>query len=130
MSEKRNNKFASPLSKARGLGSTHEGAHHWMHERITAILLVPLVVWVVYSILMLRGVSYEGFIVWMEYPMNAMGMIIFMLVALYHSAMGLQVIIEDYVSCHCLRMIKIIFVKIVFGFFALASVFSILKVAL
>lgn len=130
MSEKRNNRFMSPLARARGLGSQHEGAHHWMMERITAVLLVPLVMWIVYSILILKGASYEAFIAWMQSPINAVVMMMFMVVSSYHAVMGLQVIMEDYISCHCTRMVGIVFVKVLFGVVAVASVFSILKVAL
>ncbi len=128
--EKRNNKFMSPLAKARGLGSTQDGARHWLNERIAASLLLPLVVWVVYSILMLRGASYEQFTAWMQNPLHAMALIVFFITSSYHAVMGLQVVMEDYISCHCLRLVKIVLTKIVFGTVTLAAVLSILKVAL
>lgn len=129
-SANRNNKFMSPLAKARGLGSTQDGARHWLNERIAAALLLPMVVWVVYSVLVLRGASYEQFIAWMQNPLHALGMVVFFITSFYHAAMGLQVVMEDYISCHAMRLVKIVITKIVFGMVSLAAVLSVLKVAL
>ncbi len=130
MADHTQNKLISPLARARGLGSAHEGVHHWLLERITAALLMPLTVWLVYSILNLRGVSYEDFTAWVQNPLNAVLLIMFILAGFYHGAMGLQVVIEDYIARHYWRMFKIIAVKIAFAFMAVASIFSILKIAL
>lgn len=130
MTDNINRKFVAPLARARNLGSAHEGVHQWLMERITATVLIPLVFWLVYSLLNLRGASYEEFTAWMQSPINAILMIMFILAGFYHGAMGLQVVIEDYISRHYWRMFKIIAVKIAFAFMAVASVFSILKVAL
>ncbi len=129
MSEK-NNKFQSPLGRARGLGSTHEGAHHWLMERITAIMILPLVLWVVYAMIEMRGKSYWEFTQWLTQPGNATLMILFIGGVYYHAAMGLQVVIEDYVGSHAKKLLLIIGTKIAFAFLGVASVFSILKIAL
>ena len=126
----RNDKFISPLGKAKGLGGTSEGVHHWVKERIAALILLPLVVWLVFSVLCLRHAVYADFLMWIEKPWNAILMMGFVLVCSYHAAYGLQVILEDYVRSHFKRMAAIVFVKLVFSFLAAASVFSILKMAL
>jgi len=125
-----NKKFQSPLGKARGLGSTHEGAHHWLMERATAVVILPLVVWVIYSMVELRGTSYWEFTQWLTQPGNATLMILFIASVYYHAVMGLQVVIEDYVGSHAKKMLLIIGTKIAFTFMGVASVFSILKIAL
>ncbi len=126
----RNNKFISPLGRAKGLGGTSEGVHHWVKERVAALILLPLVVWLVYSIVDLRTAVYADFLMWIEKPWNAILMMAFVLVSSYHAAYGLQVILEDYVRSHFKRMAAIVLIKIVFCFLAAASVFSILKMAL
>lgn len=123
-------KFASPLSKARGLGSAHEGVHHWLHQRITAIANLPLVLWAVYSMVHMRGASYGEFIAWMQLPWNTVLMILLILSVSYHAVLGLQVVIEDYVSCKALKMMKIIGVKLLFTALSVICIVSILKVAL
>ena len=43
----------TPLARARGLGSAKSGVGHWWAQRITAIALIPLVVWFAISLVML-----------------------------------------------------------------------------
>ncbi len=123
-------KLVSPLAKARGLGSTHEGVHHWLQERITGALLVPLVVWLVYSIVEMRGASYIMFVDWVAQPWNACLLLFFIVAGFFHAAAGLQVVIEDYVASHCKKLLMIICVKVAFAFMAIVSLFSVLKIAL
>lgn len=130
MTHKKDDRFLSPIARARGLGSAHEGVHHWMAERITGALLIPLVIWLVYSIVNLHGATYLEFTAWMQYPVNAVLMIVFLLTSFYHGAMGLQVVIEDYVATNAKKLLMIIGIKIAFAVLAVASVFSILKIAL
>ena len=125
-----NKKFQSPLSKARGLGSTGEGAHHWLMERVTSIAITPLVFWLIWSMIELRGKSYWEFTQWLTLPWNAALLIMFIIGVFWHSVMGLQVVIEDYTSSHAKKLLLIIAVKIVFVFMGIASIVSIMKIAL
>lgn len=127
---KNKDRIQSPLAKARGLGSSHEGAHHWLAERVLAAAIVPLILWLVWSMIDLRGKSYWEFTQWLTKPWNAALMILFIAGVFKHAVMGLQVVLEDYVSCHGSRMIQIAIVKMAFAFMAAASIFSILKIAL
>ncbi len=125
-----NKKFQSPLGKARGLGSTGEGAHHWLMERVTSIAITPLVFWLIWSMIELRGKSYWEFTQWLTLPWNAALLIMFIIGVFWHSIMGLQVVIEDYISSHAKKLLLIIAVKIVFAFMGIASIVSIMKIAL
>ena len=125
-----NKKFQSPLGKARGLGSTGEGAHHWLMERVTSIAITPLVFWLIWSMIELRGKSYWEFTQWLTLPWNAALLIMFIIGVFWHSTMGLQVVIEDYISSHAKKLLLIIAVKIVFAFMGIASIVSIMKIAL
>jgi succinate dehydrogenase / fumarate reductase membrane anchor subunit len=130
MMTKNKDRIQSPLAKARGLGSSHEGAHHWLQERVLAAALLPLVFWLVYSMIELRGKSYFEFTQWLGQPWNAALLLMFIIACFLHAVMGLQVVIEDYVSCHCKKLLMISACKIAFAFMALASFFSILQIAL
>lgn len=123
-------KYQSKLARARGLGSVGEGAHHWLNERISAVLLIPLVLWVVWSVVQLHGAPYNVFTAWLEIPVNAFMLLTFIVICAYHAAAGLQVVIEDYVACHTSKLLMIIGVKVGFTLLAAVSVFSILKVVL
>ncbi len=87
----------SPLGRAAGLGSAKEGVGHWWRERVTAVALIPLTLWFVVSIIAHSGSDYTAFIAWLKMPLATCMMILLLIALFYHAALGLQVIIEDYV---------------------------------
>ncbi|MAF84391.1 MAG: succinate dehydrogenase, hydrophobic membrane anchor protein [Gammaproteobacteria bacterium] len=87
----------SPLAKALGHGSSKAGPEHWLVQRSTAIALAPLGLWFIYAMVTLEHGSYEIVTAWVAEPMNAILLILLVMVYAYHSMLGLQVIIEDYV---------------------------------
>jgi len=117
----------SALGRARGLGSAKEGTHHWWAQRVTALALIPLTLWFVYSVLGLAAGDYSDFVYWCRNPLNATALVLFLAVAFHHAQLGMQVVIEDYVSSHGSRTALIIVVK--FACYALAtlSIISILS---
>lgn len=127
---KNNNSIQSDLGKAKGLGSAHTGTHHWLMQRVTAIASIPLVLWAVYSVFKLQGASYEEFTAWLASPVNAVLAILFILNNFYHAVLGNQVIIEDYIHCKCFKMMKLVGMKLFFVVLGVATIFSILSVAL
>lgn len=90
-------RFRSPLGRAMGLGSAKAGFGHWWTQRVTAIALVPLSVWFAASLIALSGSGYEAFTGWLASPVTAVLMILLLIVLFWHAALGLQVVIEDYV---------------------------------
>lgn len=119
----------TPLARARGLGSARDGVEHWWMQRITAIANIPLVTWFVYSVVHLKGASYEAFTSWLALPVNAILMIFVVISVFYHAKLGAQVIVEDYVHNEGLKMIKLVGQKLFFFGAAVACIFSILKIA-
>lgn len=120
----------SPLSKAVGLGSAKHGFSHWWLQRLSAVALVPLSLWFVYSLLCNLGGSHAEAVAWMNSPINASLMLIFTLTALYHAQTGLQVVIEDYVHTKWLNLLVLISVKFASVLMAVLAVISVLKVSL
>ena len=88
----------TPLKRVRGLGSAHQGAHHWLLQRFTAIGNVVLSVWLVGSILWLPDLGYETVSSWLAQPVPATAMILLVISTFWHARLGLQVLIEDYVQ--------------------------------
>lgn len=120
----------TPLAKVKGLGSAKSGLHHWWMQRLTAIALIPLTLWFCFAVAALPEANYETVREWIGSTFNATMLTLFVVVGFYHAQLGLQVIIEDYVSCHTKRTAAIIAVNFACVFFAVAGVFSILKIAL
>ncbi|MDG2242749.1 MAG: succinate dehydrogenase, hydrophobic membrane anchor protein [Rhodospirillaceae bacterium] len=119
----------SALGRARGLGSAKEGTHHWWLQRVTAIALVPLTMWLVASIVALSGFGHEAFVVWFGRPLNATLIILFLGVSFHHAQLGMQVVIEDYVSHHGWRTTLNLLVKFACYGLATLSIVSILTIA-
>lgn len=86
-----------PRAHARGLGSAKHGIHAWTAERISAIALLPLMLWLVASIIVLHGASYVELVAWLRRPLSSLLMVLSLIAAFHHTALGVQVIIEDYV---------------------------------
>ena len=127
---KNNDKLVSPLRKAKGLGASHSGTHHWMLQRITAITNIPLVFWAVYSIFSLQNATYTDFTTWLSLPWNTVLAILFVLSTFKHAVLGSQVIMEDYISCSFLRRIKVYGLKLFMLALGVATIIAILKIAL
>lgn len=85
------------IGKVRGLGSAHEGAHHWLVQRFTAIGNVVLTIWLVASIMLLPDLNYITVSGWLAQPIPATAMILLVICTFWHARLGLQVLIEDYV---------------------------------
>jgi succinate dehydrogenase / fumarate reductase membrane anchor subunit len=122
-------RIQSPLARARGLGAAHHAVGHWVNQRITAIANIPLMLWLVSSIVHLRGVDYTTFTVWLAQPLNAILMILVIVSTFYHAALGTQVIVEDYVHNKGMKIFKLVMLRLFFIGAGVACVFSILKIA-
>jgi succinate dehydrogenase / fumarate reductase membrane anchor subunit len=74
-----------------------EGPEHWWWERVTAVALIPLTLWFLASVIAHSGSDYGAFIAWLRMPSSALMMVLLLVILFYHAALGMQVIIEDYV---------------------------------
>lgn len=90
-------RFQSPLGRAMGLGSAKAGFGHWWTERITAIALLPLSLWFAASLIAYSGSGYDAFVGWIGSPVTAVLMILLLIALFWHAALGLQVVVEDYI---------------------------------
>lgn len=118
----------TPLGRVLGLGSAKEGVQHWWLQRLTSVALVPLTVWFVVSLLSLPSFDHTTVIAWMAQSWTALLLILFVLVATWHSQLGSRVVVEDYVHSGAKTLILVI-VTFAHTLIAAAGVFAILKVA-
>lgn len=119
----------SPLACAIGLGSAKEGAGHWRAQRVSAIALVPLTLWFVASILAHTGSDYATFIAWLKTPFASILMILLLIALFHHTALGLQVVIEDYVHSGA-KFAAVIAVRLGCFTLATAGIVATLRIAL
>lgn len=119
----------TPLKKARGLGSAKDGTHHWWLQRVTAIALIPLVLWVAFSVASMAGEDYNIVVGYFTSPLNTAMFALFLFTAAYHAILGLQVVIEDYVHCEALKIAALLGSKLVLTLLGTVSVLAVLRVA-
>ena len=119
----------SDLGRVRGLGSAKGGTSHWWAQRVTAVALVPLSAWFVFSITSLVGVDREGLKVWVNGPVSFVLMVLFLIALFYHMQLGLQVVIEDYVHNERNKVISLILNKLIAVFLVVSSITALMKIA-
>jgi succinate dehydrogenase / fumarate reductase, membrane anchor subunit len=118
----------SPLGRVLGTGSAKEGVHHWWLQRLTSIALVPLTIWFVVSLLSLPSFEHVTVITWMAQTWTALLLVLFILVATWHSQLGVRVVVEDYVHGGA-KTLTLVLITFIHAFVAAAGVFAVLKVA-
>lgn len=123
-------KMRTPLKNAKGLGAAKQGVAHWWAQRVTAVALVPLVLWFVFNMACLWGASFEQATAWAQSPFNAIGMLLLLATMLYHSQLGLQIVIEDYVHGEDKKMALLLLTKFINVALAVAAIYAILKISL
>jgi len=119
----------STLGRVRGLGSAKEGVAHWWAQRTTAVALVPLSLWFVASVIALAGADYAGVVSWFKSPFNATLMILLIGATFYHAALGLQVVLEDYVHHEGQKLVSILVIKGLAAAIGLLATVAVLKLA-
>jgi succinate dehydrogenase / fumarate reductase membrane anchor subunit len=118
----------SPLGTALGTGSAKDGVHHWWRQRLTSIALVPLSIWFVVSLLSLPALDHATVVAWMGQSWTALLLVVFVLVATWHSQLGVRVVVEDYVHGGT-KTLTLVVLTFVHALVAAAGVFAVLKVA-
>lgn len=118
----------SPLSRARNLGAAKDGVGHWWWQRITAIVMAPLMVWFVYSLLSrVMGETREGVADWFASPLVTLAALVLLSAMFFHARLGVQVIVEDYVHQPAAKYALLIGNIIGFALLTVISWIAILK---
>lgn len=118
----------SPLGRVLGYGAAKEGVHHWWVQRLTSIALIPLGVWFVISIFSLPAYDHATVHAWVAQSWTALLLTLFIALAAWHSKLGMQVIIEDYVHGGA-KTLSLIVSTFAHTLVAAAAIFAVLKVA-
>jgi succinate dehydrogenase / fumarate reductase membrane anchor subunit len=121
--------YRTPLGRVRGLGAAKHGVGHFIGQRVSAVALIFLVLWGVYSALGLVQADYAGAQAWIRSPWHAIPLAFVLGAALYHGQLGMRVVIEDYVHTPLSKNALLILSLFVCWLGVAIGVFSILKVA-
>ena len=119
----------SPLGKVLGMGSAKDGTGHWLGQRVTALALVPLTLWFAYSLLTLPGLDYDTVHSWASLPTNGFLSSLMVAVLAYHSYLGTNVIIEDYVTSTATKVASLLLLRFAYVLVGGACIFAILRMA-
>ncbi|MCP3687477.1 MAG: succinate dehydrogenase, hydrophobic membrane anchor protein [Gammaproteobacteria bacterium] len=117
----------TPLARVKGLGSAKEGTSHFWHQRLTALALAPLVLWFGFCLASLPT-DYLTLTSYIRQPAIALGLILVIIMVFYHAQLGLQVVLEDYLSSHAKRIAAIILSSFLCLIFALMGILAVLKI--
>ena len=122
--------YRTPLAKVRGLGSAKAGTSHWWMQRITAVALIPLSFWLISFLDLSLNAPYQQTVEWLTSPLNTVCMVAWVLAVFYHAAMGLQVVIEDYVAAEGVKIVAVWAVNLSFLLLALAALIAVFRTLL
>jgi succinate dehydrogenase / fumarate reductase membrane anchor subunit len=120
----------TPLGKVLGRGSAGEGVGHWWLQRVTAVALIPLSLWFVFSLLSQPLHSFEAMRGWLGQPWVAVFTILLVLTLAWHSRLGVQVVIEDYVHAKGAKTTLLLLSVFVHVLAAVAAIFALLVLSL
>ena len=118
------------LKKVKKMQSKSHGVAHWKFQRISAIAMIPLVIWFVSSLTFSLINSYDQSVAWLQNPLNATGLVLLFGTLYFHAASGLQVVIEDYVHNEGLKIMSLILIKLISILLGVLSILCVLKIYL
>ncbi|WP_412051812.1 succinate dehydrogenase, hydrophobic membrane anchor protein [Hoeflea sp. Naph1] len=119
----------TPSNLARGLGAAGHGVGHWAAQRTSAIALVPLALWLVVALRSGAAADHAALTIWLGSPLNAMLMVLLLIAAFYHAALGLRVVAEDYIHSRA-RFLAVVLIQLACIAGATVGVVAVLLIAL
>ena len=122
-------RLRTPLGRAVGLGSAKEGVEHWWAQRVSALALIVLGLWFAATLISLAGADRAAVVACLRHPLPAILTILMLIGVFYHAALGLQVVIEDYVHSEWLKLSTLVAMRLISIALAVAGIFAVLRIA-
>jgi succinate dehydrogenase / fumarate reductase membrane anchor subunit len=120
----------APLAKVLNHGAAHDGVNHWVVQRVTALGLAPLVVWLIWQLLSLPDASFVTVTGWIAHSWNAVLLSLTVLLASWHAWLGVQVVLEDYVHSFLSKTALLLLSAFVLALVAASGIYAVLRIAL
>jgi succinate dehydrogenase / fumarate reductase membrane anchor subunit len=116
------------FDRTQGLGSAREGVGHWWMQRMTALALIPLTLWFTASLIARAKDDYGAFILWLRAPFTSVLMVLLLIALFYHMALGLQVVVEDYVHTDRIKIPTVVVIHVASFALAVAGIVTTLRI--
>lgn len=120
----------SPLGKVLGLGTAKDGTSHWWGQRVSAIALVILGLWFAWYLATMPGFDHGVVVAEIGRPITSVLLLLLSVALAYHSYLGIQVVVEDYVHAPGVKVLVLVLSRFAHVLLAVAAVFAILKIGL
>jgi succinate dehydrogenase / fumarate reductase, membrane anchor subunit len=119
----------SPLGRVLGAGSARDGTLQWWAQRVSAVALIPLTLWFFFSLLLLPALDYATVHTWLSVPLSAFLAVLLVAATAYHSYLGTNVVVEDYVHGNAAKLFLALALRFLYVSGAGAAIFAILRIA-
>ncbi|MGD0502165.1 MAG: succinate dehydrogenase, hydrophobic membrane anchor protein [Steroidobacteraceae bacterium] len=119
----------SPLRRVLGSGSARDGTSHWWAERVSAVALVPLTLWFLFSLMLLPSLDFSVIRTWMAVPMSGFLSVLLVAVLTYHAYLGTTVVVDDYVHEHAAKLVLMVSLRFLYVLCGGAGIFAVLRIA-
>jgi succinate dehydrogenase / fumarate reductase membrane anchor subunit len=120
----------TPLGRVLGQGSAKDGTSHFWGQRVSGIGLLLLGLWFIYSLSVMPGFAHADALAFIAVPQNSVLLLLLVLTVAYHSYLGVQVVVEDYVHGHGLKLALLIISRFAHTVLAAAAIYAIIKIGL
>ncbi len=120
----------SPLGRVLGLGTAKDGTSHWWGQRVTAVALLFLGLWFAFVLAITPDFSHAAVLALIGRPINSILLLLLVASLAYHSYLGIQVVIEDYIHSPGIKVVTLLVSRFAHILLAVAAVFAILKIGL
>ncbi len=128
MTTHKDTSIRTPLGRARGLGSAKDGTHHWWVQRVSAIAMLPSMIYLMVNLPTLVTHDHDAFLIWLQQPLPALALGLFIASAFYHASLGIQVVIEDYIHSEGQKIALLLVNKLAFIFLGVAAIYAVVRI--
>lgn len=104
----------------------YSATRHWWHQRLTSVIMVPLVMWLIYFLHSISGYNIADALIILRKSYNIIPMMILVVISFYHASLGMEVVIEDYIKNLTLRYFLIISLEIFTAITVLSALVALL----
>lgn len=120
----------TPLGRVLGLGSAKDGTSHFIAQRLSAIGLAVLGCWFVFAMFSLESTAYLEVVRFIGAPFNGVLLTLLCVTVAYHSNLGVQVVIEDYVHTSAIKHLALIVSRFAHMLIGVAAVYAVLRIGI